>query len=155
MRSRTKSLVIGAWLVLGLTTAGRGGSAPTTGAAPSPDAAGPASAAASAAESAAAGAEVSAGDVASGLREIDGIAQQVASSVTDKAKAAELVGRIEPRWRPIEDTVKANSADAYTAFEDAFSVLEDASTSGDTAAAAKGAKDLSDTVASYTSRYPG
>jgi len=151
---RAKTLMAPWGLVLGMAAAGCGGSL-SGGTAAAPPSAEPTTEAASAGSSASAEAAASAGQVASALREIDGIAQQTVVAISDKAKSSELVGQIEPRWKPVEDTVKANSADAYTSFEDAFAALEDASASGDAAAATKGARAVSDTVASYTARYPG
>jgi hypothetical protein len=93
--------------------------------------------------------------VSEGLVAIDGIAAQIAAAGSDTGKAKPLADQIEPRWSKIEDTVRANSKDAYVALEDAFAVLEDASRSGDAAAAAKGARSVSDAVRTYVARYQG
>src|SRR5262249_36993935 len=80
----------------------------------------------------------SAAAVAAGLRNIQVIAGQIArTAASDKGKAMELSAQIEPRWQPIEGTVKANDQDAYLAFEDAFALLEIAAKDGDGAKAAK------------------
>jgi hypothetical protein len=159
MGSRTKTVVAAWGLVLGMAAAGCAGSAPTAAppsAAPTAAAAAPsAEPSAEASTAASAGATTASGPVSAGLRQIDAIAQQIVATIADTAKASALAAQIEPIWSPIEDQVKANSADAYTSFEDAFSVLEDAAKSGDAPAATKGAKAVSDTVASYTARYPG
>lgn len=94
--------------------------------------------------------------VAAGMRKIDQIAQDIAASAgTDKARAADLAGQIEPAWKPIEDTVKQNDQDTYLAMEDAFAVLEKAADEGDAAAAAKGAAAISPAVQDYVAKYPG
>lgn len=98
----------------------------------------------------------SASAVASGLRKIQDVAGQIAATAgSDKAKATELADQIEPNWMPIEGTVKANDQDAYLAFEDAFTVLEDAAKNGDGAAAGKGSANVSATAQRYLAKYPG
>ncbi len=113
-------------------------------------AAGPTSAAATPEEQ-----RTSAGSVATGLKKIEDIAAQIAAASADTAKAKELDGQIEPQWRQIEGTVKANDQDAYLAFEDAFAVLEGAADKGDASAASKGAQAVSTSVRGYLARYPG
>lgn len=94
--------------------------------------------------------------VATGLRNIEGIAGQIAAAAgTDKVKATELAEQIEPQWQPVEGTVKANDQDAYLAFEDSFAVLEGAAEKGDGAAAAKGSDAVSSTAQRYLAKYPG
>jgi hypothetical protein len=93
--------------------------------------------------------------VATGLKNIQGIADQIAAAGTDTAKAQELHARIEPEWAAIEGTVKANGQDTYLAFEDAFAVLEGAAEKADAAAAAQGARSVSTTVAGYLAKFPG
>jgi hypothetical protein len=97
-----------------------------------------------------------AAEVATGLRKIDQIARQIAESAgTDKARAASLDGQIEPTWKPIEDTVKANDQNTYLAMEDNFAVLEKAADDGDAAAAAKGSASISSAVQDYLAKYSG
>ncbi|MBV9140241.1 MAG: hypothetical protein JO115_04895 [Pseudonocardiales bacterium] len=99
---------------------------------------------------------VTAAEVATGLRKIDQIAQEIAGSAgTDKAKAASLDGQIEPTWHLIEDAVKGHDPDTYLAMEDNFAVLEKAAGSGDAAAAAKGSAAISSAVRAYLTKYPG
>ena len=98
----------------------------------------------------------SAADVASGLQKIESTAKQIASTAgTDKTKAKELAGELEPVWKTIEGTVKANDPDSYIAFEDAFALLETAADDGDGTKAQQGAGSVSSTVASYLAKYPG
>lgn len=98
----------------------------------------------------------SAAEVAAGLRKIDQLAKGIAGSVgTDKAKAASLDGQIEPAWKPIEDTVKANDQDTYLTMEDNFAVLEKAADDGDAAAATKGSAAISSAVQAYLAKYSG
>jgi hypothetical protein len=97
-----------------------------------------------------------AAEVATGLRKIDQIARQVAESAgADKARAASLEGQIEPTWKTIEDTVKANDQNTYLAMEDNFAVLEKAADDGDAAAAAKGSTSISSAVQAYLAKYSG
>ncbi|MEY2451643.1 MAG: hypothetical protein QOD92_1217 [Acidimicrobiaceae bacterium] len=98
----------------------------------------------------------SAADVVTGLKQIDSTAKQIASTAgTDKTKAKELVGEIEPVWETIEGTVKANDPDSYIAFEDAFALLETAADDGDATKAQQAAGSVSSTVTAYLAKYPG
>jgi hypothetical protein len=97
-----------------------------------------------------------AAEVAAGLRKIDQLAKGIAESAgTDKARAASLDGQIEPTWKPIEDTVKANDQDTYLTMEDNFAVLEKAADEGDAAAATKGSAAISSAVQAYLAKYSG
>ena len=97
-----------------------------------------------------------ASDVTIGLGKIVKIAAEIAVVVpTDKARAKDLVGSIEPVWSTIEGTVKANDEDAYITFEDTFALLKTAATEGDTTKAAQGAADTAKAVAAYLVKYPG
>jgi hypothetical protein len=78
-----------------------------------------------------------------------------ASAGSDKAKAASLDSQIEPAWKPIEDTVKANDQNTYLTMEDNFAVLEKAADDGDGAAAAKGSAAISSAVQDYLAKYSG
>ncbi|HSV66771.1 MAG TPA: hypothetical protein VLJ59_12790 [Mycobacteriales bacterium] len=95
-----------------------------------------------------------AAQVASGLRKIDQIAKDIVAAGTDTAKAKTLIAQIEPQWKPIEGTVKANSTDTYLAMEDSFAQLAKAA-DGDAATAVKGATTVAGTVAAYLAKYPG
>lgn len=98
----------------------------------------------------------SAADVASGLGRIKQIAADVASNAgTDKSKAKDLDGQIEPAWQTIEGTVKANDQDAYLTFEDAFAVLEQAADKGDATKAQQGAASVANAVTAYLAKFPG
>jgi hypothetical protein len=93
--------------------------------------------------------------VAAGLRQIATIAAQTAAAGTDAAKATGLAGQIEPAWKPIEGTVKANDKNAYLAFEDSFALLETGAEAGDTAKLRQGLAGVSKATADYLARYPG
>lgn len=97
-----------------------------------------------------------AAEVAAGLGRIDGMARDVAAQAgVDKAKAVATDAAIEPQWKLIEGTVKANDKDAYLAFEDNFALLGDAAKNGDAAKAARGSAGVTKAVADYLARYPG
>ncbi len=98
----------------------------------------------------------SAADVATGLRKIDQLAKDIATSAgTDKTKAASLDSQIEPTWATIEDTVKQNDQNTYLTMEDNFAVLEKAADDGDAAAATKGSAAISSAVQAYLAKYSG
>lgn len=97
----------------------------------------------------------SAAAVKTGLTSIQELASQIAAAGSDKAKAASLDEGIEPLWSKIEGTVKANSADSYLAFEDAFAVLEAAAKDGDAAKASSGSAAVTKAVSEYLAKYPG
>ncbi len=98
----------------------------------------------------------SAAEVATGLRKIDQAAKETAQAAgTDKAKAASLDGLIEPVWKTVEDTVKANDQETYLALEDSFAMLEKAADEGDAASAAKGSAAVSTAVQAYLAKYSG
>lgn len=95
-------------------------------------------------------------EVAAGLAKIDISAKAVAAqSGTDKAKAEEASSQIEPVWKDIEGTIKANDADAYLSFEDNFALLKAAAKDGDASKATTGAAGVSKAVSDYLARYPG
>jgi hypothetical protein len=97
-----------------------------------------------------------AAEVAAGMRKIDQLAKDIAASAgTDKARAASLDSQIEPTWKPIEDTVKANDQNTYLAMEDNFAVLEKAADDGNAAAATKGSAAISSAVQDYLAKYSG
>jgi len=93
-------------------------------------------------------------EVAKGLRQIDTIARDVAAT-TDTARAKQLDSGIEPVWKTVEGTVKANDADAYIAFEDAFALLATSADDGDQTAARKASAAVTQTVATYVAAHPG
>ena len=97
-----------------------------------------------------------AAEVAAGLRKIDQLAKDISASAgTDKARAASLDSQIEPTWKSIEDTVKANDQNTYLAMEDNFAVLEKAADDGNAAAATKGSAAISSAVQDYLAKYSG
>lgn len=101
-------------------------------------------------------AQTQAAEVAAGLRKIDQIAQDIAASAgRDKARATNLAGQIEPVWKPIEDTIRANDQATYLTMEDTFAALKKAADEGDAAAAAKGAATISSAVRDYLAKYSG
>jgi phage tail sheath gpL-like len=90
----------------------------------------------------------SAAEVATGLRKIDDTAKGVASKAAgDKAGAQALDAQIEPVWKTIEGTVKANS-------QDNFGLLESAANAGDAAKAGTASSAVSKAVADYLAKYP-
>lgn len=96
-----------------------------------------------------------AAEVAAGLARIDTSAKAVAAQAgTDKAKAEEASGQIEPVWEDIEGTIKANDQETYLTFEDNFALLENAAKDGDTAKASTAAAVVSKAVSEYVARYP-
>lgn len=98
----------------------------------------------------------SAQSVAGGLRGIQGVAGQVAALAgSDKTRATQLDEQIEPQWRQIEGTVKANDQNAYLSFEDAFAALEDAAKAGDGAKATQASGAVGAASGQYLARYPG
>jgi hypothetical protein len=100
--------------------------------------------------------QVSAAAVASGLTQIRDIAAQAAQAVgSDKAKAQKLNELIEPVWKRIEGTVKANDSDAYITFEDSFAELGKAVDDGDSAKAQQAAATVATTATAYLQTYPG
>jgi len=97
----------------------------------------------------------SAAEVATGLRKIDDTAKGVASKAAgDKVGAQALDAQIEPVWKTIEGTVKANSQDGYATFEDSFGLLESAANAGDAAKAGTASTAVSKAVADYLAKYP-
>lgn len=97
-----------------------------------------------------------AAEVATNMRKIEQIAQQVSQSAgTNKAKAVSLDAQIEPLWRPIEATVRLNDQDTYLALEDGFAALEQAANEGNAAVAAKGSAGITSTVQAYLAKYSG
>lgn len=127
--------------LVGCSAAGAGASAQS--ASPSPALAAPEDKRATAAE------------VAAGLHTIDQIAKDIAAAGADKAKATALDDQIEPVWKQIEGTVKANDENAYLAMEEAFAKLETAARDGDAAASAKGSAAVSQAVQGYLAKYAG
>lgn len=96
-----------------------------------------------------------AAEVATGLRTIDDTAKGVASKAAgDKAGAQALDTQIEPVWKTIEGTVKANSQDGYATFEDSFQLLESAANAGDATKAGTASTAISKAVAGYLAKYP-
>jgi hypothetical protein len=97
----------------------------------------------------------SAAEVGAGLKHLQAIAVDVATAGNDKAKAKSLTDQIEPVWKKVEGTVKANDKDAYVSFEDNFALLEKSANSGDAAKAEQAATGVSKAVAAYLSKFPG
>jgi hypothetical protein len=142
IRWRSASLMLVAISIVGLPSCSSGGG---TSAATSP------TSAAAAPERSATAAEV-----ATNMRRIEQIAQEIALSAgADKAKAAGLDAQLEPLWKPIEGTVRLNDQDTYLAMEDGFAALEKAADEGNAAAAAKGAAGIRSAVQAYLAKYSG
>lgn len=99
---------------------------------------------------------VTAVEVATNLRKIEQIAQQIAQSAgTNKATAVSLDAQLEPLWKPIEDTVKLKDQDTYLTVEDNFAVLHKAAEEGNAAAATKGSAGITSAVQPYLAKYSG
>ncbi len=97
----------------------------------------------------------SASQVAEGLKTIQDIAADVATTAgKDTAKAAKINDGIEAVWKAIEGTVRANDKDSYIAFEDAFETLGAAGKAGDTKKAAGAADAVAAAVKAYVAKYP-
>jgi predicted small lipoprotein YifL len=97
-----------------------------------------------------------AAEVSNGLKQLETTVAGVAAAAgSDKAKAKSLTEQIEPVWKKIEGTIKANDQDTYVRFEDNFALLEKAADSGDAAKAQQAAGEVSKAVAGYLSKYPG
>lgn len=94
--------------------------------------------------------------VALGLHRIDRLGHEVTTAVAAGrlARAKGLLARIEPTWQSIEGTVKAEDADAYLAFEDAFAALGLAVGDGDAARAQKASTAISDAATAYLQAHP-
>lgn len=93
--------------------------------------------------------------VAAGLGVVKGLANDTATALSvDKAKAQDSESRIEGTWQGIEGTIKANSPDAYLAFEDNFAVLGDAVSSGDSARARTAADAVAAAADTYLAARP-
>jgi len=98
----------------------------------------------------------SAAQVSAGLTQIGDITAQAARAAgMDTAKAQKLNALIEPVWKRIEGTVKANDSDAYITFEDSFAELGRALDAGDSAKAQQAAATVATTVTAYLKKYPG
>lgn len=87
--------------------------------------------------------------VATGLKAIDDLAQQIAEAPAEQGQT--LSEGIEPLWQPIEGTVQENSQETYDALEAAFTQLE----SGDVTQAQDGARAASDAIDAYLAQFPG
>lgn len=90
----------------------------------------------------------SAAAVATGLKAIDKLAQQIAEAPADQGQT--LSEGIEPLWQPIEGTVQENSQETYDALEGAFTQLE----SGDVTQAQEGARAASEAIDAYLAQFP-
>jgi hypothetical protein len=92
--------------------------------------------------------------VAAGLQQITTLAGQIAAAGSAKVRASSLADQIEPIWRTIEGTVKANDQNSYLAFEDSFALLETGAEAGDAAKTGQGAAGVTKATADYLARYP-
>ena len=98
----------------------------------------------------------SAGQVATGLKSIDSLVNQIGLAVSADAKAAkEQVEGIEKLWEPIEGTIRENDKDAYIRFEDDFAAIEKAVEAGDATKTQASVADVSAAVKAYVAKFPG
>jgi hypothetical protein len=95
-------------------------------------------------------------DVAAGLHTITALGTDIAAAVTagDKAKASDLVEKIEPAWEDIEGTIKANDEEVYLSFEDAFAAIGLAVKDGDGDKATAVAGDITTAADAYLEAHP-
>lgn len=98
----------------------------------------------------------SAAEVTAGLGEIDSKAVQIGLATSADAKSAKQLNTgIEPAWKAIEGTVRANDKDLYIRFEDDFAALTKAAEAGDGPKAQQAAADTSEAVKAYLAKFPG
>jgi hypothetical protein len=98
----------------------------------------------------------SAAEVTAGLRGIDSLAAQIGLAASADAKSAKgLNAGIEPAWKAIEGTVRANDKDIYIRFEDDFAALTQGAEAGDGPKAQQAAADVSQAVKAYLGKFPG
>jgi hypothetical protein len=94
--------------------------------------------------------------VTAGLGTINSLTAQIALAASADAKSAkQLNAGIEPAWRVIEGTVRANDKDLYIRFEDDFAALTKAADTGDGSKAQQAAADISEAVKAYLAKFPG
>jgi LPXTG-motif cell wall-anchored protein len=98
--------------------------------------------------------KVSATTVAEGLKTIQRAGEAVVAAGADKAKAEQAAAAVEPVWAMIEDTVRANDENSYTAFEGRLEDLEAAAKAGDAKKAGGAAGAISSVVTSYVAKFP-
>jgi hypothetical protein len=100
--------------------------------------------------------KVSATTVAQALKTIERAGGDIAAhAAADKAKAEHGVEVIEPLWKMIEGTIRANDPNSYAAFEDAVADLGAAAKAGDARKAGGAAGALSSAVQFYVAKFPG
>jgi hypothetical protein len=94
--------------------------------------------------------------VTAGLGTVNSLTAQIALAASADAKSAkQLNAGIEPAWRVIEGTVRANDKDLYIRFEDDFAALTKAADTGDGPKAQQAAADISEAVKAYQAKFPG
>ena len=89
-------------------------------------------------------------EVASGLKDLKGVAARI-SRLSDKAASKKASDGLEPVWMRVEGAVKKNEPDSYATIEEDLTLLE----SGVQSKARTGAAELSKTVDAYLARHPG
>jgi len=93
-------------------------------------------------------------EVASGLRQLLMVSDQVVAAGTDKAKATSAVEQLEPVWAHVEGAVRKNDLDVYVQIEEDLVLIAKAE-KGDAETAKRGADDLRTQVEKYLTSYPG
>ena len=91
-----------------------------------------------------------AAQVASGLRELVTVADEVVAAGPDKARAKAAAEKLEPIWEHVEGAVRKNDLDVYVQIEEDLVLIEKAAD-----AAKRGAADLTMQVQNYLARFPG
>lgn len=95
-------------------------------------------------------------DVAAGLATIQGLVTDVSSYLTsDHQRAADQQEKIEPAWRAIEGTIKANDSSTYLTFEDQFALLSGAVASSDQGKADSARAAVTKAAGDYLRAHPG
>ena len=97
-----------------------------------------------------------AAEVTAGLGTINSLSAQIGVAASADAKSAkQLNAGIEPVWKAIEGTVRANDKDLYIRFEDDFAALTKAAEAGDGPKAQEAAADIAEAVKAYLAKFPG
>lgn len=95
-----------------------------------------------------------AADVASGLRRLGEVSDQIVAAGTDKTKAKAAIAQLEPIWEHVEGAVRKNDLDVYVSVEEDLVLLAKAG-NGDADTAKRGGDDLRTQIDTYLASYPG
>jgi len=95
-----------------------------------------------------------AADVASGLRRLGEVSDQIVAAGTDTTKANAAIAQLEPIWEHVEGAVRKNDLDVYVSVEEDLVLLAKAG-NGDADTAKRGGDDLRTQIDTYLASYPG